>query len=211
MAAIDYRNSKGERLKGVTTILGNILAKPALVPWAYKRGKDNLPLYESRDKAATAGTLAHLYVSNHLKGLPDPSHDGLSQDVISKAESCYLAFLEWEKAHSFKMVESELSLVSEQYQFGGTIDIGAILNDLGIVDIKTSGGVYFSMRCQIVAYGKLWEENFPDKPVKSYHLLRLGEEGDFSHHYWPSLENEWEVFKACLKIQEILTVTKQKL
>ena len=210
MPAIDYRNAEGKRLKGVTTILGNILAKPALVPWAYKRGKDNLPLYESRDKAADAGTHAHLMIECHLKGLPDPPIGGLPKDVIDKAESCYLAFLDWEKAHTFKMVESELSMVSEAFQFGGTIDIGAIVNELGIVDIKTSKGIYFSMWCQVAGYGKLYEENRKEK-IKGYHILRLGENGDFSHHYRPSLEKEWEVFLCCLKIQNILDETKQKL
>jgi hypothetical protein len=210
MPAIKYKNAEGKPLRGVTTVL-NILAKPALIGWAYKQGIAGVPLYESRDKAADAGTLAHQYVENHLKGLPDPTKDGLQQDVIEKAESCYLAFLEWEKAHSFKMVESELSLISEQYKFGGTIDIGAVVNDLGIVDIKTSGGVYFSMKVQVSAYGMLWNENFPDRPIKAYHILRIGEMGDFSHHYWPNLNEEWEVFKACLKIQEVLDKTKQKL
>lgn len=210
MPAIKYLNADGKPLKGVTTIL-NVLAKPALIGWAYNQGKAGVPLYESRDKAATAGTLAHLYVENHLKGLTDPSKEGIPTDIVEKAESCYLAFLEWEKAHSFKMVNSELSLVSEEYQFGGTIDIGAVVNDLGIVDIKTSGGVYFSMRVQVSAYGHLWMENYPDKPIKGYHILRLGDQGDFSHHYWPHLNPEWEVFRACLTIQRVLDETKQKL
>lgn len=210
MPRIEYKNADGKKVRGVTTILGNILAKPALVPWAYGRGKDGLSLYESRDKAATAGTLAHKYVEHHLKGLPDPSRDGLEPDIIEKAESCYLGFLEWEKAHKFEMVKSELSLVSNLHNFGGTIDIGAVVNQLGIVDIKTSGGVFFSMWCQVAAYGKLYEEVMNEK-IMGYHILRLGENGDFSHHYRPSLEPEWEVFLSCLNIQRILDETKQKL
>ena len=210
MPAITYKNAEGKRLKGVTTILGNILAKPALVPWAYSRGKEGLPLYESRDKAASAGTHAHLMVECHLKGLPDPPTNGLAAELVDKAESCYLAFLEWEKAHSFQMVESEISLVSEKHQFGGTIDIGAIVNNLGIVDIKTSKGIYFSMLVQVAAYGKLYEEN-RDAKIKGYHILRLGEQGDFSHHYWPNLDDEWDVFKACLTIQAVLEKKNQKL
>jgi len=210
MPRIDYKNAAGQSLRGVTTIL-NVLNKPALVGWAYKQGKAGVPLYESRDKAADAGTLAHLYVENHIKGLAEPSRDGLPRDVIDKAESCYLAFLEWEKAHSFKMVESEISLISGEYQFGGTIDIGAVVNDLGIVDIKTSRDIYFAMRVQVSAYGQLWMENFPCRPIKGYHILRLGDQGDFSHHYWPQLNEEWEAFKACLVIQGVLDRTKQKL
>jgi hypothetical protein len=210
MPAINYRNKAGQKLKGVTTIL-SLLNKPALIGWAYNRGKDGVPLYESRDKAASAGTLAHLYVEHHLKDLPEPSKDGYAPDEVEKAESCYIAFLEWEKAHQFKMVHSELSLVSESYQFGGTIDIGAIVNDLGIVDIKTSSDVYFTMRVQVAAYGVLWNEQFLTTPIKGYHILRLGDKGDFSHHYWPNLNAEWEVFKHLLAIQQIMDSNKFKL
>jgi len=210
MPAIKYKNAKGEPLKGVTTLL-KVLSAPALIGWAYKQGLAGVPLYESRDKAASAGTLAHAYVENHLKGLPDPLTKDIPKDIVEKASSCFIAYLDWEKAHNFQMVKSELSLISEQYQFGGTIDIGAVVNELGIVDIKTSSGIYFTHRVQVSAYGHLWGENFPDKPIKGYHILRLGEMGDFSHHYWPNLNEEWEVFKACLIIQGVLDSTKQKL
>lgn len=206
----DYRNADGQKLKGATTIL-SVLNKPALLYWAYKQGLSNVPLYESRDKAADAGTLAHLFVENHLKGLPEPSTDGMDKAVVEKALSCTLAFLEWEKAHSFKMVESEIELVSEEYQVGGTIDIGAVLNELGIVDIKTSKDVYLEHRCQVASYGVLWNENFPERPIKGYHILRLGSEGDFSHHYWPNLNREFEIFKHCLGITKILDEAKWKL
>ncbi len=82
--AIKYKSADGKPLKGVTTVLG-ILAKPALIGWAYKQGIAGVPLYESRDKAADAGTLAHTYVENHLKGLPDPSSDGIPKDIVEKA------------------------------------------------------------------------------------------------------------------------------
>ena len=78
------------------------------------------------------------------------------------------------------------------------------------MDIKTSKSVYFSMKVQVAAYGHLYEENRPFK-VKGYHILRLGDQGNFSHHYWPNLDKEWEVFKACLIIQKILDETKEKL
>lgn len=168
-------------------------------------------LYDKRDKAADAGTFAHAFIENHLKGLPEPSRDGVAKDVLNKAESCYLAYLDWEKAHSFKMVKSELSLISEQHQFGGTIDIGAVVNELGIVDLKTSKDIYFSMWVQVAAYGKLWNENYTDKPIKGYHILRLGENGDFDHKFRPNLNEEWEAFKACLIIQGVLEKTGQKL
>lgn len=167
--------------------------------------------YEKRDAAADAGTHAHLLVECHLKGKPEPpAPEGLSDEGLEKAESCYLAYLEWERAHKFEMVESELTLVSEEHRFGGTLDIGAVVGDLGIVDIKTSKDVYLSMRCQVAAYGQLWNENREDK-VKGYHILRLGPRGDFTHHYYPSLEKEWQIFLHCLGIKKLVTEMGEKL
>lgn len=206
----DYRNAKGERLKGVTSVL-QCLAKPALIMWGYKQGLSGVPLYEKRDKAADAGTFAHLLVQHHLKGLPEPSRDGLAKDIIDKAESCYIAFMDWEKAHSFKLIESEKELVSEEMQIGGTIDIGAIVNELGIIDIKTGKDIYLEAWCQVAAYGRIWTENYPDNPIKGYHILRLGSEGDFDHKYRPSLEDEFQIFLGCLQIQKVLDKKEWKL
>lgn len=245
MPTQQYRTKDGKRVKGVTSIL-NVLAKPALLFWAYTQGLENFnriteqiskecnlddhtdmtlrdsiieilknfeigALYDKRDKAATAGTLGHLFVENHLKGLPDPSTEGLPEPIVKKAEGSYLAYLEWERSHKFQMVHSELPLVSEEHKFGGTIDIGAVVGEMGIVDIKTSKGIYFTMIVQVAAYGQLYNEHHPDAPIKGYHILRLGEEGDFDHKYWPNLDDYWEVFKFCLGIQNILDKLGQKL
>jgi len=49
---------------------------------------------------------------------------------------------------------------------------------------------------QLAAYGLLWNENYPGHPpVGGFHLCRFAkEQGDFSHHYFPSLDDEAETF-----------------
>lgn len=222
----DYHNKTGEKLPGVTTIIDAVLAKPALVGWAYKRGLDGKELYESRDKAASAGTLAHLMVERHLNKLPelklseltrDNAPDDikklmpLSQAIIDKAEGCYLAFLQWEDTHKFVMRVAEIPLVSEKYQFAGTIDIAAVLGQLCIVDIKTGNGIYTSMKIQVAAYGLLYDENATDIRIQGYHIVRLSEFGGFDHKYCPSLKDEQEIFLNALRIYHILKKTGQKL
>jgi len=211
MARIRYKNKEGESLPGVTTIL-NVLNKPALLWWAWKEGAEGRDLYEKRDKAADAGTLCHQMIEAHLKGLPEPPvPEDFDKEQRGRAEGGFLAFLEWEKAHSFRLLESERSLVSEKYGYGGTIDIGAIVNDTCIVDIKTSKDVYVSMKIQVAAYQNLWNENHPENPARSCHILRVGEDGGFSHHYFPDLSAEWEMFLHCLEIHKLLQKTKQRL
>ena len=215
MPRIKYKTSAGEYVPGVTTVL-NILAKPALVWWGFEQGQlyergEIGGLYEKRDMAADAGTYSHLMIENHLKGLPEPSPDGLSEAAIDKAQGCFIAYLDWERSHEYKPLESERSLVSDLHGFGGTIDISAVMGEHAIVDIKTSKDVYFTMKVQVAAYRELWNECNPDQPITGCHILQLSPDGGFAHHFYPNLKDEWQVFLHCLGVHKILKATKQKL
>jgi hypothetical protein len=63
-----YFTASGERVPGVTTIIGRFKESGALIQWAYNRGKEGLELYESRDKAAELGTIVHEMVEAYIKG-----------------------------------------------------------------------------------------------------------------------------------------------
>jgi hypothetical protein len=64
------------------------------------------------------------------------------------------------------------------------------------VDVKTSSGVYRDNLLQVAAYRHLWEENNPGLKMNGgYHILRFAKEaGDFSHHFYPNLDEAWEMF-----------------
>ncbi len=237
----NYRQkATGQPVKGVTTIL-SLLSKPALLWWSYKQGIDNFNrlmawiaenspdmmtqvkdfkvggLYDKRDKAADAGTLGHLFVENHLRGLPEPKTDGLPKEVIEKAEGCYLTFLDWEKANQIKVIDSEVELTSEENPFGGTIDHviqGALTppNMVDILDIKTGKDIYLEAKLQVKSYGKLWTEHHPELPVSCFHVLRLGENGEFTHKYFPTLDEKYfQIFLDCLDITVKLNELGEKL
>ena len=63
-----YFLKDGTKVPGTTTIIGRFKESGALIAWAYKRGKDGLELYDSRDKAAEIGTIIHGLVERFLKG-----------------------------------------------------------------------------------------------------------------------------------------------
>jgi hypothetical protein len=209
MPRIEYKLKDGTPVEGVTTILG-VLAKPALVGWAYKQGKEGVPLYERRDKAADAGTLAHAMIQADLQGKTQPSLKGMDKDVVRKAVGCYQTFRDWSAGYGFVPTHSELSMVSEKYKFGGTMDVGMVKKVFQVLDVKTGNGIYLEAKIQISAYGMLYFENTGEKP-KGYHCIRLTRDGSFEHRYWPSLKPEWEIFLACLKIRRLLKETGQKL
>lgn len=208
----------GSRVPGTTTIIGRWKESGGLLQWAFKQGRDGAAsLYEERDKAADAGTLAHLMVEHHIKGEPDEAVAALSQghppEIANKALDAYAAFLTWERHTRLRVVEQEMQLVSEQYRYGGTPDaIGLINNQLCLLDWKTSNSVYQDYLIQLAAYRHLWEENYPDRPLTGgFHLCRFAKEhGDFSHHYYPNLDEAWRAFVLMRELYDIdLTLKKR--
>ena len=190
-----YFLKDGTRVPGTTTVIGRWKESSALIYWAYKRGKDGLELYESRDKAAELGTIVHETVEEYIRG-------GNPREVIPEAitledqaqiTSAFEAFEEWFESNKFEIVEQEMQLVSEVHKYGGTPDAIAIdaKGRLVLLDWKTSSGVYADFLYQLALYRVLWNENHPDNPLTGgSHLCRFAKEnGDFAHHFYPDLSD----------------------
>lgn len=201
-----YFLKDGTKVPGTTTIIGRFKDSSGLLFWAFQQGKaGKAKLYEEAEKAADIGTIAHAMVEAHIKG-EDFNSEGLAPEVWSKASSAFRAYLAWESMTKLKVVEQEIQLVSEKYRYGGTPDaIGLIGNELCLLDWKTSNAVYSDYLVQLAAYRNLWEENFPDRPLAGgFHLLRFAKEhADFSHHYFPNLDNAWRQFVLFREAYEI--------
>ena len=186
-----YKLSSGEKVPGVTTVIGGQLAwnKGALMYWAWDQGRNGKDFRETKDQAADLGTRVHALIEQEMRG-QRPS------EIPSDCESSLLAFYEWRDAFKLEATGSEVALISEKYRYGGTLDYPGIVNSRRVIlDLKTSKGVYPDHRIQLAGYGHLWDENHPDDLVTGFHLLQVGkEDGSFHHHYWPSLTKEFEAF-----------------
>jgi len=191
-----YRNLAGQRRPGVTTILGT-LAKPQLYRWYAAMERDNalLPIPEpnakgdpvyfaelKRDKAADLGTITHARIEAWLRGEElDP--DDLPDDLYAQSVNGFDRFRRWWESKSFFLVASELQMVSEELQVGGTMDVAATnLSCAGskgiiVVDIKASkaspGWPYKEMKAQAQTYGRIWTE-LNHAPVHDVWLYRCG-------------------------------------
>ncbi len=207
MPTIPYKNAKGERLSGVTTIIGGNLGwnKQALMYWANQEGLVGRSHRDTAQKAADAGTIGHYLIDCHIKGIKPNLSEFPNKELISKGETCYLNFLEWSKMVKLTVYKTEINLVSEQYQYGATPDcIGSVSGSLTLIDWKTGNGVYADMLIQLAAYKQAWEENSPDMPLTGYHLLRIGKENaDFHHHHFGELSDGWEAFKYLLGLHNL--------
>ena len=199
MPTADYRNAENIRIPGNTTVInGNCgWGKQGLIYWAWQQGKDGKDFRETRDEAGDAGTLAHAMIEADVKGRTLPKIE--NPEIMSKAETAYLNFLHWKKMVNFRLITMEVPCISEQLQFGTTIDILALVGELGrrsIVEVKTGNSIYEDFLAQLAAQKCAWDECHPDEPIEEFHLLKLGkEEATFSHHYWHALPLGLEAFK----------------
>jgi len=194
-----YIGLDGVQVPGVTTVLG-VLNKPFLVPWANKLGLQGIDSSKYTDTMAGIGTLAHLFIMNHLRGEGTDTGD-FSQNDIKLAENCFLSYLEWEKHHELKPILIEKPLVSDKYHYGGTPDCVCYLDgELTLLDYKTSKAVYPEMFYQLAAYSQLLSEQ--NITISKARILRIGrdENEGFEERVTNNLDREFEVFQHCLAI-----------
>jgi len=229
----------GKRVPGTTTVLGRFKEAGGLIHWSWKipyeglveakalladamdghmlieRSREfcKMPLSEwdyrqKRDTAADAGTCAHDMMDSHIHGRPFDSSK-YQPDIIEKAKPAFNAFLAWAEQSRFQIVETEVSLVSRQYLFGGTRDAILIGGKRALGDWKTSNAIYPEYLCQLAAYGIL-DEEAGNKIEGGYHLLRFSKQEKhddpvhFSHHYWDQLDKAKEAFLLMRRLYDLM-------
>lgn len=176
MAAHQYFNAAGKRLPGVTTVLGTGLgwSKDALLIWANREGLAGRDLEAARDIAAGIGTIVHAMIEASVKG-ETYTLAAVPEDMATAAAQSFGAWEKWKRANVAEVIASEVSIVSESMQCGGTADM-VYLNQDGrrcMFDVKTGRGVYAEHVLQVAAYGSLWNEAHPDEPIEEYVVLRV--------------------------------------
>jgi len=203
-AKTKYRLKDGSIAPGVTTVL-NVLNKPALVPWANNLGLEGISVKQYVDKLASIGTLAHYLIECDLREV-EPDTTGYSAEEMNLAENCLISYWEWKKTNNPEPILTEAKMVSEEYKFGGTIDLYCKINgELWLVDFKTGKAIYSEMITQLSAYRWLLLEN--GYKTDKVQILRIGR--DETEGFEPQiktaeeLEPHWERFKSCLRIYQL--------
>lgn len=207
-----YFLKDGSRVPGVTTVLGRFKESGGLMYWAWEQGKAGLDFRETRQAAADAGTLAHAMVEAEIHGKPFTVPEGTAQETRDKACQAYRLYKEWAVQTRLVAVKTEVRLVSEQYRYGGTLDVILVGGRRVLGDWKTSNGVYGDYLCQLAAYGYLWNEANPDEPVAGYQLMRFSKDHpDFEARFFEELEEAWEMFLALRRAYELDKAVKARI
>jgi hypothetical protein len=201
-----YKNAAGQSVPGTHDPISRYMDQTALKIWAYKRGKEGLPLWDR--SAIDIGSAVHGMAELDLKGRPDReieayAHDRLvAPDHLQKAFASFGQFREWRQQCHVRAIAQECSLVSETFQYGGTPDTIAMIGDgVGLIDFKTSPKPYPDHLIALAAHGQLWEETHPQHRLTAgYHLIMLPKDGSaFAHHTYGDLSRQWKLFTLYLE------------
>lgn len=201
-----YKNAAKKRLKSVTTIIKNLgWSADGLKFWANEEGLKGRNLKDGLKPEADAGTVAHYFAECYSRKIrPDLTQLPRANDeevkatdlAVETAQTAFVGFVDWVNRVKPQWVATELKLVSEKHQFGGTIDSFCILEGVPtLVDFKTSKALYADHIIQVSAYKKLMEEHgFQIDQVQILMMNKI--DGTFIPHIIQHelLEPAWEAF-----------------
>lgn len=194
-------DGKRTRVPGVTTIC-NVLAKPALVPWANRMGLQGIDTKNYVDSKAEIGTCAHYLIQCGLENR-EPDLSEFPPVTVDQAENAYLKWLDWSR--DLEAIKCEMQLVSTVHRYGGTCDVYAKVKGAPcLVDIKTGkSGIWPEMRHQVSAYRQLLIEN--GYPVEQVWIVRVGRDEleGFQTERVSNIDKHFELFLHCRAIYEL--------
>ena len=178
-----------EYVVGMSTLLGK-LASPALEAWkvnsqvnAIKKEmeKNGIPLdkidriiidakaneRKQNENILSIGSIVHKLIELWLKG------EKVTKPDDKVVANCFMQFQKFWKKNNLKVIESEKILYSER-GYCGTLDLiaGDKDNNIWLIDVKTSKGLFLNMVHQIHGYKLAYEEQ-TGKKINKMFIVRL--------------------------------------
>lgn len=201
-----YRIVGGKEVPSVTQVLSILDKGEGLLNWIWNCGRKSIGWKGVRDKAGQEGTIIHYLIKCNLDYTTPALSLNEVEIVRNKILPAFMAWLKWDREHPERvLIASEVSLVSDIWGYGGTLDyIYRDNSGVHLVDFKTGGKVYPSMGYQLAAYHQLWEEARPDCLIDDAYILRLDKgSGEYSFVPFPDLGKDFEIFRHCLSLYQL--------
>lgn len=116
-------------------------------------------------KAADEGTQVHDAIERYLMGEKIEWIDGNGYSKYSlEVWKMILKFHEFWSTYKPILIENEIHLFSDIYNYAGTCDLVVELNGKRwLLDIKTSNSLHTSHNLQLAAYAQAWNELYEEK------------------------------------------------
>jgi len=170
----------------VTSLLDQQLPKGyGFLQWLQKHSFEEIE--HTRDSRATYGTLMHMILSDmlidgevDLENLDERTdmyaiehgYQDLAEDWKAEIKKDVLAHAKFIQEKEVKPIAIEVPLKSDEMGLGGTVDLVCEMTFnkkrvRAIIDDKSNkkGNFYESHEIQLGIYKRMWEENYPDKPI----------------------------------------------
>lgn len=217
----------GKPLTGTTTVL-QVIAKPALIPWAVKtcadflievlKNKKTITLEDideakkqhrlKKESAGDWGTLVHKYIEMYCKEgdwIPDTEAD-------PKVREAFCHFVKWTTDNKVTFLESEKHVYSRDMWVGGICDIVCRIGDqIWLADVKTGSGIYPEHFWQMASYEMCLKEMKKYDNVAGYIVLNLKKDGTFDEKRSISNEDNQKAFLASLTMYRIQEKIKNQV
>lgn len=182
---------EGVKYPSVTQIL-SVIAKPYLITWANKLGREGKTVNQVTQPSMLAGTLTHALIEKDITRGEEaaaylneiyPIEDEIEQSICDDAMHCWSLYTLFKDFYKPTYLAREVTLISRELGFAGTIDaVASIDNELYIIDWKTSDKAYDEYYLQLYAYYALWNK-IMEVPVDKVALALLPKKADnFEFH-----------------------------
>lgn len=184
---------KESQYPSVSTILNQLDKSGALMGWALNcyEAKLNELIADGVDIEEAIKTAKKEYknVSNEALDIGTQVHDAIEQYIKTgkdltgqlkdEVANGFLAFLEWEKEHVVRWLESEVQTVDEKVGYAGTYDaiFQSTTGEIVMVDFKTSKSIYDEYWLQLAAYKNAREQLFGEYTIN----FERGQGAVFNH------------------------------
>ena len=213
-----YRLGK-ERLLSVSGISGIIDKSTPLMIWATKMMKEELlkiknpnemDIMEAQfaysrksEKACSIGNQVHEWAEDYVTAKIFDRNKELILPKDINARAGVIAFLEWDKEHDIKYLESERLVYSKEHNFVGIFDCMAEIDGkITLIDFKTSKRFYpMEMGMQTAGYQIAYEEEIGK--IDQRMIVRFDKEtGEFESHIMKNDDLEKRLFLSALELKK---------
>jgi len=154
-------------------------------------------------EAADIGTLCHECFRAIVTGNALPKYPPELDETIK-------GFVDWFKCSKLEVVATELAVGSIQYGYAGTVDALAVKDgNWGILDYKTSSGIYPEMALQVAAYGQAVNEQYGIVP-KWFRIARFSKKEPYGSEV-KAILNASRALRAFLSALDLKTGLDEEL
>jgi len=218
-----------KRLYGVTYYTGIIDKSEALKSWAVKQMGLFFTDYLGQpitEELITRGKKEYRNVSKEAMDIGKKIHAWIEQKISGenpaipedeKIRNGTIAFMDFQKQHKVKWLESERLVYSQKYKYPGTADgIGLVGKDLVLFDFKSSkpssispDGIYPEHAVQAAGYQLAYEEETGKKIAYRIIISLDKETGEPRFRKFCDNKKDQQAFINCLKLRRRLDELKK--